>query len=56
MRYIDIDSRGTSSNISVSKSNVSTLGRFTFDYSYSITHILLKLNYRHFVKNSYDNY
>lgn len=39
MRYIDIDSRGTSSNISISRSNVGTLGRFTFDYSYLITHI-----------------
>lgn len=50
MRYIDIDSRGTSSNISVSKSNVSTLGRFTFDYSYSITHISKTLYRLEFTK------
>lgn len=39
MRYIDIDSRGTSSNISISKTNTINLGRFSLDYSYIISHI-----------------
>ena len=50
MRYIDIDSRGTTSNISVSKSSTSNLGRFTIDYSYLITHISKTLYRLEFTK------
>lgn len=39
IRYIDIDSRGTSSNINTKNTIVHNLGVFTFDISYTMTHI-----------------
>lgn len=39
VRYIDIDSRGTRSNINISKSSTINFGRFTIDYSYRIKHL-----------------
>ena len=39
IRYIDIDSRGTSSSISISHSGKLVLGRFTITYTYNFTHV-----------------
>ena len=39
MRYLDIDSRGTFSPITVTHTGTQTLGRFTLTYSYTLNHI-----------------